>query len=119
VALVRLSGPARRDIAAILRASEAGFGAAARGRYQPLLAVSLRRIAAEPLAVPTQEREELGAGVRSLHIRHCRDVSGAGAVAAPVHVIFYRLGPPGVVEVARVLHERMEPERHVADARDR
>ena len=29
------------------------------------------------------------------------------------HVVFYRLGRDGVVEIIRVLHERMLPERHL------
>jgi toxin ParE1/3/4 len=34
-------------------------------------------------------------------------------VGAPVHVIFYRAIEPGLVEIVRVLHERMEPGRQV------
>jgi plasmid stabilization system protein ParE len=42
-------------------------------------------------------------------------------VQAPVHVVYYRRRP-GVVEVIRVLHDRMDPGAHVglpADARKR
>ncbi len=35
----------------------------------------------------------------------------------PVHVLYYRLGRDGVVEVVRVMHDRMDPGRHL-DADD-
>jgi toxin ParE1/3/4 len=73
----------------------------------------MRRIAADPNGLSTVARDELLAGLRSLHIRHSRDESRAAPVANPVHVIFYRTAEAGIVEIVRVLHERMEPWRHV------
>ena len=35
-------------------------------------------------------------------------------VRKPVHVLYYRTIQPGSIEVLRVLHERMEPSRHIA-----
>lgn len=52
-------------------------------------------------------------------IRHSRDESREAQVADPVHVIFYRVLQPGVVEVVRVLHERMEPGRHIGEQETR
>jgi toxin ParE1/3/4 len=37
----------------------------------------------------------------------------AAKVRRPVHVIYYRLARDGVIEIVRVLHERMEPSRHL------
>ncbi len=34
-------------------------------------------------------------------------------MANPVHSIFYRVLRPGVIEIVRVLHDRMEPKRHI------
>jgi toxin ParE1/3/4 len=53
--------------------------------------------------------------MRSFPIRNSRDESREAPVAEPVHVIFYRVAQPGIVDVVRVLHERMEPARHVWD----
>ena len=39
-------------------------------------------------------------------------------VGKPVHVILYRAVEPDLVEIVRVLHERMEPSRHTANERD-
>jgi len=33
-------------------------------------------------------------------------------VKKPVHVLYYRAIQSGVIEIVRVLHERMEPSRH-------
>jgi len=113
MARYRLSDPAKADLAAILRASEAQHGREARLRYRGLLAAALRRIAADPQGRSTKDRSDLVAGLRSLHIRHSREDSLEAAVAEPVHVIFYRVAQPGIVDIVRVLHERMEPGRHI------
>jgi toxin ParE1/3/4 len=113
MARVRLSAPAQSDIAAILKRSEALHGPQARLRYRSLLSAALRRIAADPECLPSAARDELLAGLRSFHIRHSRDESRELPVANPVHVIFYRAAETGLVEVLRVLHERMESSRHL------
>jgi len=46
------------------------------------------------------------------YIRRSREESREAPVANPVHVIFYRAIQPGIVEIVRVLHDRMEPSRH-------
>jgi toxin ParE1/3/4 len=109
VARYRLSGPAQQDIAAILRISETRHGASARSRYRGLLAAALRRIADDPLGTSTLDRGDVHAGLRSFHIHHCREARGA----RPAHVIFYRTRVPGVIEIVRVLHDRMDPGRHL------
>ena len=73
----------------------------------------MRRVAEDPEGRSTSDRSELRPGIRSFHIRHSRDESREAPVANPVHVIFYRVIQPGVVEVVRVLHDRMEPRRHI------
>jgi toxin ParE1/3/4 len=113
MARYRLSEPAKADIASILRTSETRHGPEARARYRGLLTAALRRLAADPHGPSTMDRSEILAGVRSFHIRHCRGESREAPVAAPVHVIFYRAAEPGLVEIVRVLHERMERRHHV------
>jgi toxin ParE1/3/4 len=113
VARYRLSDPAKADIASILKTSEQRLGAQARMRYRALLSAALRRIAADPEGASTKPRADLLPGLRSFHLRHGRSASRDAPVASPVHVIFYRALQPDVVEVVRVLHERMEPGRHI------
>ena len=113
MARYRLSTPAKADIAAILRRSEELHGKEARIRYRALLTAAMRRVAADPEGRSTGDRAELVPGIRSFHIRHSRDESREAPVANPVHVIFYRMAQPGIVEIVRVLHVSMEPRRHV------
>jgi len=118
MARYRLTRSARRDIDSILRTSEERHGREARIRYAALLLAALRRVAEEPEGRSTLDRSELRPGIRSFHIRHSRGESREPAVANPVHVIFYRVVRPGLVEIVRVLHDRMEPSRHISSAHE-
>ena len=113
MARYRLSEPAKSDIASTLRASQALHGNEARIRYRGLLTAALRRIAASPEGISTVDRSALFTGLRSFHIRHARAESREARVGEPVHVIFYRALQPGLIEIVRVLHERMEPGLHL------
>jgi toxin ParE1/3/4 len=117
LARYRLSELARTDIAGLLRTSEAQHGVEARIRYRGLLTAAMRRIAADPSGLSTLSREELFVGLRSFHTRHARNESREEPVAAPVHVLFFRALEPGLVEIVRVLHVRMEPSRHMGGSR--
>ncbi|MFN4091025.1 MAG: type II toxin-antitoxin system RelE/ParE family toxin [Alphaproteobacteria bacterium] len=109
----RLSEPAKADIATVLRTSEAMHGPEARIRYRALVTAALRRIAADPHGRSTVDRSELAVGLRSMHLRHSRTESREAPVGDPVHVVFYRAREPGLVEIVRVLHDRMAPSRHI------
>jgi toxin ParE1/3/4 len=113
VARYRLSEPAKADIGAILQRSEDLHGKKARTRYRACLSAALRRVAAEPEALSTIDRTALFPGVWSFHLRHSRNESLEAPVTNPVHVIFFRVTPSGVIEIIRVLHDRMQPERHI------
>jgi toxin ParE1/3/4 len=111
---IRLSDPAKADIAAILRASERMHGAEARIRYRALVSAALRLLADNPQNPSTRRRDEFVSGLRSFHLRHARKARHDQPVAEPVHVIYCRSGEPDAIEVVRILHERMEPERRLA-----
>jgi toxin ParE1/3/4 len=107
----RLTKSAKGDIGSILRTSEERHGRDARIRYAALLLAAMRRVAEDQEGRSTSDRSELRSGIRSFHIRHSRDESRETPVANPVHVVFYRVLQPGLVEIVRVLHDRMEPRR--------
>jgi toxin ParE1/3/4 len=73
----------------------------------------MRKVAAQPDGAATRDRAELSDGIRSLHLRHVRPNDGETKVKRPVHVLFYRIVRPNLVEIVRVLHQRMEPVRHL------
>lgn len=111
----RLSRLAEADLIGILAASQRHWGADGRRRYAALLAAAMRKLAAEPEGPTTRGRDELRPGIRSFHLRHARGAEPAGRVRRPVHVLYYRAVIPGLIEIVRVLHERMEPSRPLSE----
>ncbi len=109
---LRVSEPAQADIAHILSISEQSWGTEGRVRYATVLAAAMRKISADPEGPGTRDRSELKPGVRSFPIRHVR-TEQKNRVKRPVHVLFYRRVEPGLIEIVRVLHERMEPSSHL------
>jgi toxin ParE1/3/4 len=73
----------------------------------------MRSVAADPGALQTRTRAEILPGIRSFHVRHARGDTNETRVRRPVHIIYFRVIEPGLVEIVRVLHERMEPSRRV------
>jgi len=110
MARFRLSRLARADLARILTASAENWGIEGRRRYGNILAAAMRKVATEPEGPTTRDRSELSRGVRSFHLRNARVDNPE--VRSPVHVLYYRVIRPGLIEIVRVLHERMDPSRH-------
>lgn len=115
MARVRLSGPAQADVAHILTTSYARWGPDAGRRYAALLAAAMRQIASEPEGPMTRAHTELFPDVRSLHLRHASVDDPEAKVGSPVHVVYYRTIRPELIEIVRVLHERMQPTRHIGE----
>jgi toxin ParE1/3/4 len=53
--------------------------------------------------------------MRSYHLRYVRGGAATTTVRRPVHVLYYRVVERGLIEIVRVLHERMEPSRHIRE----
>jgi toxin ParE1/3/4 len=110
----RLSEAAQSDILGILAWSQEQFGEAARKRYETLIVTALRDIAAQPDRPGSLERPELGAEVRSWHLRLSRERArtDTGVVRQPRHFLIYRV-ELGMIVVSRVLHDAMELALHL------
>ncbi len=113
MARFRLSLLARADLAQILATSVERWGIEGKRRYTAVLAAGMRKVAAEPRGPTTRDRVELSRGIRSFHLRNVRTGRVEAQVRRPVHLLYYRAVGPGLVEIVRVLHERMEPSRHI------
>jgi toxin ParE1/3/4 len=111
----RLSRPAQMDVARIFEQSAELWGAEAERRYAVTLATAMRQVAADPQGRVTRNRDELLPGIRSFHLRHARVDDRGSRVKRPVHVLYYRAIEPELIEIVRVLHERMEPARQIAE----
>lgn len=108
----RLTEAADADIADILRETMQQFGPVQRGRYAALIEKAIEMVAEEPERPGSRPRDDLAAGVRSFHLE-----LAAGRRGAAAHMVYYlrgRLddGCDGVI-IARMLHERMDPLRHM------
>ena len=112
MARFRIAQPAQSDLANLLATSAERWGSDGRRRYALLLAAAIRTVAANPEHPLTQPRNDLAPGLRSFHLRHARVNAPQAKVKKPVHVLYYRAIQSGVIEIVRVLHERMEPSRH-------
>ena len=112
---VRLTREAERDLAEIARYTVATFGAEQAMRYAALIGQALDALASDPFLLASRERDELRSGVRSMHLARI-----ARRRHAASHILYYHLpaGPDaaGDIVLLRVLHERMEPLRRLADA---
>lgn len=116
MARFRLSRLARADLARILATSAERWGADGRRRYAALIATAMHQVARDPEGRATHGRDDLLRGVRSFHVRHARTDDLKPRVKKPVHILYYRAVAPGRIEIVRVLHEHMEPSRHVGES---
>ncbi|QDP94844.1 type II toxin-antitoxin system RelE/ParE family toxin [Microlunatus elymi] len=108
----RLTRAVQADIVSILAWSEEQFGEEARERYQALIAAAVRDAASNPDPVGRIARPELGAEVFSWHLAQSRSRSRGGIVRRPRHFLICRREGE-VLVVGRVLHDAMDPRRHV------
>src|SRR5215469_7275691 len=112
----RLSRLAQADLADILATSARRWGIESRQCYGAMLAAAVRRLAAEPAGPSTRTRSELASGLRSFHLQYSRAGARKASVRRPVHIVYYRMIAPELIEIVRVLHERMDPSRHLHDS---
>ncbi len=94
---VRLSAAARRDLSGIWTYSAKRWDEAQADRYVRQFADSFDSLARGSLK-----------GRNADHIR-----TGYFKLAVGSHLVFYRMGAAGVIEVVRILHQRMDIDRHL------
>ena len=103
---VILTPSARQDIREISRWSELKFGKEAAIRYRALLGQALRDLEADPDRHGSNARPELLVpGARTYHLALSRTRTGGPGVKRPRHYILYRSSTPGIIEIARILHD--------------
>ncbi len=108
----RYTRTAGADIAGILRYTTTRFGRRQRLRYAELIDRAAEMIAEDPMQPGSRQRGEVAPGVRSFHVELAGRSRGAAA-----HVLYYieQQQDDGNADVLilRVLHERMDPIRHI------
>jgi toxin ParE1/3/4 len=99
----RLTKLAAADYAAILRFTLKRWAKEQLAAYNGLLDSGIVAVAHEPKRLNSHSRDDLRPGFRSFNIGLLGTHLRLGR-----HVIYYRIVDDGVVEVLRILHDRME-----------
>lgn len=111
---VRLTPAADNDTRDILRWTEAHFGTTQARVYADTLGRATDALKAGPHVAGARVRNDLGEGIMALHV--------ARQGRRGRHLVFYRIGSPAeppMIDVLRILHDSMDPTRHLAhDASD-
>lgn len=114
---VELGEQAEADIDDVLEWSVLRFGELVRDGYQALIGATLANIVSDPKLAGSHDRQDLGRGVRTVHLRICRnEVSPAvRRIASLRHFVVYRQTGE-VVQIVRLLHEAMNiPAQRIPD----
>lgn len=104
---VRLGAAAELDFANILKWTTENFGARQSRVYRDTLLQTIGELADGPDVVGSRTRDEILPGLRTLHVaRHGRRGS---------HFLMYRIARRGRIEIVRILHNRMDIQRHIPE----
>jgi toxin ParE1/3/4 len=102
---VHLSAAAELDFANILKWTAQNFGAQQAQTYKGVLVQAINELANGPDVAGSKGRHEIMRGLRTLHVaRHGRRAS---------HFLMYRATAGRTIEIMRILHDKMDLQRHV------
>ena len=105
---VRLTAAAENDFCNILRWTSERFGSEQARVYAETLARAIQTLAAGPEPPGSRRRDEIAERLMTLHV--------ARGGRKGRHFVLYRIGSPAapsVIDVVRLLHDSMDPTRHV------
>jgi len=84
------------------------FGPAQARSYELLIARSIASAAANPMTPLSRDQSLIEEGLRSIRVARRGKPSR--------HIVFYRVGSDGRIEIVRVLHESMDLLRQLNDS---
>ena len=103
-------------LAKLLTGAALSSGKAAAARYAALIKQALRDIGWNPERPGSTEDPLITIqGVREYHLKYSRSRTRGPIVKEPRHFLLYRRREDGAVEVARILHESRDLERHLPE----
>jgi len=102
---VRLGAAAELDFANIVKWTTENFGARQSWIYQQTLVQAIGELAEGPDVAGSKVRDEIMPGLRTVHVAR-RGRRGS-------HFVMYRVAPKTTIEIIRILHDRMDLQRHV------
>jgi toxin ParE1/3/4 len=101
---IRLGAAAEVDFANILKWTTENFGARQSRVYRDTLLRAIGELADGPDVARSRARDEIVSGLRTLHVAR-GDRRGS-------HFLMYRAAPNRTIEIVRILHDRMDLQRH-------
>jgi toxin ParE1/3/4 len=111
-----LPPPLRQDVREVLRWTQQTFGETAAARYKALIKQAVRDIGADPERPGSKERPEIMIqGARTYHLEFSRRGASSLKVKGPRHFLLYRRREDGAIEVARILHDGRDLQRHLPE----
>lgn len=102
---VRLGAVAELDIANILKWTTENFGSRQARIYRDTLMQAIGELANGPDVPGSRARDEIMSGLRALHVDR-RGRRGR-------HFLLYRVVEGRTIEIGRILHDRMDLQRHL------
>jgi len=102
---IRLSDVAERDFKEILKTTLEMFGEGQLEVYRVTLVEALAALQAGPSISGSKARDDILPELRTLHV--------ARKGRRGRHLILYRAAPGNIIDVSRILHERMDLARHL------
>ncbi len=111
---IRVTGPARRDIARILTRSGEDFGNVGRGRYRQLIEQAMQDLGEDAARVGVRSIDDVREGYYLYHLKWSRKASDSPPVRRPRHLIAFYIDDSDDIIVARIFHERQMLSRHFA-----
>ena len=112
---IHVTGPARRDLAKILRHSGVNFGTEGRGRYRRLIDQAMRDLSEDAARVGAQSIDDIREGYFLYHLKWSRKASAGPPVRQPRHLIAFYIDDSDDIIVARIFHERQMLSRHLVE----
>lgn len=104
---VRLGAAAEVDFANIVKWTAENFGARQSRVYRDTLVQAMGELADGPSVAGSRARDEIMPGLRTLHVARRGHRGG--------HFLMYRATASRTIEIVRILHDRMDVQRHVSD----
>ncbi len=105
---VRLVEQAERDLIGIIVWTDDNFGARQAMAYAEALSLAIEALHDGPEIFGTTAREEIGLGIRTLHV--------ARQGRKGRHFVVFRTAPEQTIDVLRLLHDSMDLARHLPSA---
>lgn len=102
---VRLGVVAEIDFANILKWTVENFGSRQASSYRDTLVQAIGALTDGPEVAGSKARDEIAKGLRTLHVAR-RGRRGS-------HFLMYRTMGEATIEIVRILHERMDLQRHL------